>query len=322
MSRILRGQAVVLALVAALAPMACGTTGPGPVAGKNLEKSALKVGVLPIPDAAPLYIAEDKGFFRQEGLIVEPVVIRGGAEGLPLIRSGALDITLANYVSTFMAAEKGEPVKVVADLYHAGPKTFQLMVPGDSPIRDVAGLKGKTVLVNTEHNIGTLVVTATLARAGVAPGEVRFATEPFPAMAGALTAGEGDAAWMTEPFITAGERRQGLRPLADTMTGELRDLPVAGWVVTERWAADHPRALAGFRRAVAKGQRLAATSRDEVVAVLPSYTRIGEVTARQIALGRYPLRPEPAELQRVAVLMLRYGYLRERLDVRSVLLAD
>ncbi|MFG1949422.1 ABC transporter substrate-binding protein [Nonomuraea sp. NPDC048826] len=319
MSRIVRGHAVFLALAAAVALAACGAAGLAPPGGKRAEKTDLKVGVLPIPDAAPLYIANVKGFFRQEGLTVEPVIVQSGATALPQIESGALDITMTNYVSAFLAASHGEPVKIVADLYHAGPQAFLLMVPKDSPIKDVAGLKGKTVLVNSLRNIGTLAVSETLRRAGVGGDDVTYVEKPFPEMANALLSGQGDAAWMNEPFITAAEGRQGFRPLADTMTGDLVDLPVAGWAVTDEWAAAHPEALAGFRRAVGEAQRLAARSRDEVMAVLPAYTKIGPVTAGQIALGRFPVRTDPAQLQRVADLMLRHAYTEDKLDVRTVL---
>ncbi|MGI5269701.1 ABC transporter substrate-binding protein [Nonomuraea sp. CA-218870] len=319
MSRIIRGQAMVIALAAALAPAACAAAGPVPADGMSAEKTVLDVGVLPIPDAAPLYIAGVKGFFLKEGLSVRPVVVQGGATALPRLESGALDITMTNYVSAFLAAAAGEPIKVIADLYHSGPGAFLLMVPAGSPVRSPAGLKGRTVLVNNLRNIGTLAVSETLRRAGLGAGDVTYVEKPFPDMAEALVAGQGDAAWMTEPFITAAKRRQGFRVLADTMTGELADLPISGWMVTGEWAAAHPRALAGFRRAVAQAQRLAAGSRDEVMAVLPAYTAIGDVTAGQIALGRYPVKLEPAQLQRVADLMLRQGYLRERLDVRTVL---
>jgi NitT/TauT family transport system substrate-binding protein len=318
MSRIIRGQAAFFTLTAILALAACGTPASAPAEVMGGEKTSLEVGVLPIPDAAPLYIARDKGFFREEGLVVHPVIIQGGAVAQPKIESGALDITQTNYVSAFLAADRGRPIKIIADLYHAAPGAFQLMVPGSSPIRNVSALKGKTILVNNLRNIGTLAVTATLARAGVKEDDVTFAERPFPEMANALEAGQGDAAWMTEPFITAGERRQRLRALADTMTHELTGLPIAGWAVTDQWAAEHPKALAGFRRAMARAQRLAAGSKDEVVAVLPSYTPIGDVTAREIAFGRYPQELKPAQLQRVADLMLRHAYISRKLDVRKV----
>jgi hypothetical protein len=39
--------------------------------GAKIEKKALKLGYMPLSDCLPLLIAQDKGFFNQEGLKVE-----------------------------------------------------------------------------------------------------------------------------------------------------------------------------------------------------------------------------------------------------------
>src|SRR5690606_38719024 len=108
--------------------------------GNGLEKTTIKVGALPIPDPVSLYVANEKGFFKEEGLTVQPTTITGGAAALPQIESGALDISQTNYVSTFAAVSQGKKVKLVADMYQAAPNTFNLMVPKDSPIQTVADL--------------------------------------------------------------------------------------------------------------------------------------------------------------------------------------
>ncbi|WP_336208255.1 ABC transporter substrate-binding protein [Nonomuraea sp. LPB2021202275-12-8] len=320
MTRIFAGHVAVIGIAVALALAACGD-GPGHRDGQHLERTTVKVGVLPIPDSAPLYVALANGFFEQEGLTVQPVTIQGGAAALPQLESGALDVSLSNYVSALLAASKGVPIKIVADLYHARPNVFDIVVPKNSPITGVAGLKGKTILVNTLSNIGTLSVTETLAGAGLTPADVKFVATPFPDMTSTLISGGGDAAWMTEPFLTLAVRWQGFRVIADTMTGKLADLPIGGWIAMDEWVRDNPRTLAAFRRALDKGQRLAAGDREEVEAVLPSYTRIDPATASAIALGGFPTKLDPARLQRVADLMLRYGYVSEPIDVKSVVAA-
>ncbi|MEU7898510.1 ABC transporter substrate-binding protein [Nonomuraea sp. NPDC049152] len=321
MTRIVHARALVLGLVTALALAACGGTDTtsAPAEGKGLEKTSIKVGALPIPDPAALYIANAKGFFKAEGLTVEPVIIQGGAAALPQIKSGALDISHTNYVSTFLAASKGEKIKVVGDVYQAAPNTFNLMVPKDSQLHSVADLKGKTVLVNTLNNIGTLTVEATLKVAGLTKDDIKFVEKPFPDMANALTAGQGDAAWMTEPFITATQSQSGFRKLADTMSGQTADLPIAAWMATEEWTKKYPKTLAAFQRAIAKAQQLVASDRKEVEAVLPTYTKLDAKTASVITLGTFPTSLNETRLQRVADLMLEYKYIQSPLDVKTIL---
>ncbi|WP_181019735.1 ABC transporter substrate-binding protein [Nonomuraea typhae] len=306
----------VLAVVATLALGGCGPSSE-PVSPGGLEKPVIKVGALPIPDAAALYIAQAKGLFKAEGLTVEPVTIQGGAAALPQVKSGALDISHTNYVSTFLAASRGEKIKVVGDLYGAAPGTFNLMVTKDSPLKSAADLRGKTILVNGLNSVGALAIAATLKGVGVNATEVKFVEKPFPDMANALAAGQADAGWLTEPFITT--TQPGLRVLADTMTGPTASLPIAAWMTTDEWVKENPRTLAAFQRAIGKAQQMAAGDRKEVEAVVPTYSKIDKAAVSKITLGTFPTSLDAARVQRVADLMLEFGYLKQPLDVKTLL---
>ncbi|MEU7830047.1 MULTISPECIES: ABC transporter substrate-binding protein [unclassified Nonomuraea] len=324
MTRTLRCRALFLGAAVALTLTACGGNSDSPGASANsngLEKTTIKVGALPIPDAVSLYIANAKGFFKEEGLTVQPVTITGGAAAIPQVKSGALDISQTNYASTFLAVSKGEKLKLVADAYQAGPNTFNIMVPKDSPIKTVADLKGKTVLVNNLRNIATLAVTTQLKVAGLTENDVKFAEKPFPDMGNAITSGQADACWITEPFITANQSKLGFRKLADTMTGETEDLPIAGWMATDEWAKKNPKTLAAFQRAIGKAQSLASSNRKEIEAILPTYTKIDAKTASVITLGTFPSELSATRLQKVADLMLDYKYLTSAFDVKSIIAA-
>ncbi|MEQ4724057.1 ABC transporter substrate-binding protein [Nonomuraea sp. B19D2] len=324
MARRLRRSALALGFAAALALTGCSEGGAPPSApagGDGLEKTTIKVGALPIPDPVALYIAKAKGYFQAEGLTVEPVTITGGAAALPQIESGALDITQTNYVSMFLAVSQGKKLKLVADMYQAAPNTFEIMVPKDSPIQTVADLKGKTVLVNNLRNIATLAVTTQLKAAGLSETDVKFAEKPFPEMGNAISTGQGDAGWITEPFITANKSKLGFRTIADTMTGETADLSIAGWMATEEWAKENPKTLAAFQRAISKAQQLASIDRKEIEAQLPTYTKIDAKTAAAITLGAYPSMLDAARLQKVADLMLEYRYIRGPIDVKPLIAA-
>ncbi|MEU6721858.1 ABC transporter substrate-binding protein [Nonomuraea sp. NPDC046802] len=321
MTRALRCHALVLGLAAALALSGCGGgQAPSPSAGAGgLEKAVIKVGTLPVPDAVALYIADARGLFAAEGLTVEPVTITGVTAALPQVESGALDVSQTTYVSTFLAVSKGRKIKLVADMYRAAPGTFTIMVQKNSPIRTVADLKGKTILVNTLGNIATLAVTTQLKAAGLAATDVTFAKKPFPEMGNAITSGQADAGWVTEPFITASSKALGFRTIADTMTGPTAGLPIAGWMASEQWARQNPKTLAAFQRAISKAQQIASSDRKAVEAALPTYTNIDRTTAEAITLGAYPSTLEASRLQKVADLMLEHNYIDAPIDVKSVM---
>jgi NitT/TauT family transport system substrate-binding protein len=324
MTRKLRCSAVALGVAVALVLTGCSGSGSSasPSAGPNgLEKTTIKVGAIPIPDSVSLYVAMSKGYFKQEGLTVEPVTITGGAAAMPQLLSGALDATLQNYVSGLVAVSQGKKIKLIADASQGAPNTFNIMVPKDSAIKTVADLKGKTVAVNTLGNIATLAVETQLKVAGLTKADVNYKEIAFPDMGNALKTGLADAGWMVEPFITSTQTTDGFRKLADTMTGQTENFPISGWSVTEEWAQKYPKTVAAFQRAIAKALKDLSTDRKELEKALPLYTKIDAKTASVITPLAYPTELTANRLQKVADLLLEYEYIKSQIDVKSVIVA-
>ena len=91
----------------------------------------------------PFRLAQVKGFYREEGLEVEVILIRG-AVGLQALLGGSVDYTSASG-STIAAAVKGLPVKLVF-IASAQPQ-FDLVA--QPQIRSVQELKGKIVGISS-----------------------------------------------------------------------------------------------------------------------------------------------------------------------------
>ncbi|MDP4502096.1 ABC transporter substrate-binding protein [Nonomuraea turcica] len=317
MRRVTRGLA---ALVLVLVTAACsGAADDAPPPKPVLEKDTIKVGIVPTAEVAPLFIALNKGFFTQEGLTVEPVVVTGSGAAAPPLQTGTLDLAQTDYVTTFFTGDRGMPFKVVGAMSQAGPDSFGLVARDGAKIESVKDLKGKKIAINNLNGLGTLIITAMLRDAGMKARDVLFVEVPFPEMPSKLAARHVDAAWAAEPFLTSGESRAKLRRVADTMAGRITDWPVGGWMASDDWVTQNPQTLAAFQRAFTKAQRLASSDRKEVEAVLPTYVKIDAATATQTSLGAYPTAVDPQGLQRVADLMLRHGFVHRHLDVKTVL---
>lgn len=315
------GVATALALTACSGSKSDSTTA---TSGDSLEKPEITVGALLVPDAAPLHIALERGFFKEEGLTVKHEPIQGAALAVPRLQAGTMDVAMLNYITIFTAQEKNVGrFKFIADGYQGAPNTFVLMVPGDSTVKTPADLKGKKIAVATLNSIGTLTTEAALKSVGVDAKRdgIEYTEIPLPNMLDAMKSHQVDAYWMTEPFISASQKTLGARQLLDTMSGPTADLPVSGWGVTEEFAAKHPNTVAAFQRAMAKAQQIAADDRKAVEKILPKYTRIDEETAAVIALGTYPTTLNETRLQRVADLMLEHGYLQSKLEVKPLIQA-
>ncbi|WP_431929966.1 ABC transporter substrate-binding protein [Nonomuraea jabiensis] len=292
------------------------TKGGGP------EKASITIGMLPLPEVAPIQIAIDKGYFKEQGLTVTAEIISGGAAALPDLATGKLDVLHSNYVSALLATAGGAAkIKVVAEAYAAKPDNFVLMTKKDSPIQKLPDLKGKMVGVNTLNNVATLAVSALLKTAGLTPADIKFFEKPFPEMAGALDSGTVDAAVMPEPFWQVAQQEKGARVLSQLFTGATADFPMAGYLVTEKFAQQNPQTVAAFQRGLRKAVELAISNPGEVKAALGKYTKIKPATTDLLALGGFSTSVDPTRLQRVADLMLEYGYLKTKFNASSMLLA-
>ena len=103
-----------------------------------------------------------------------------------------------------------------------------------------------------------------------------------------------------------------------------------GYVVTKKWAAEHPRTLAAFYRALEQGQRIADVSRaaaEQAMVDMPAPFGVSAETAAVMALDSYPVSTGPVgsvdkiRLQRVVDVMRQFlGF--GKFDIGSMLIGS
>ncbi len=314
---------VRFALAAALAVLACAgctssAASPGGAGTSGLTR--VDVGVLPIIDDAPVYIALQHGLFKAQGLDVTPEVLNSGEAATQELLSGKLQFAFSNYVTTVLAVSLGAKLRIVADGAQTLPDTNVIMIEKGSTIRNVQDLRGKTIAVNALGNIGSLMVDSTLQTYGVPVNSVKFKVVAFPLMAAALQDHSVDAAWMAEPFITQAGEQIGAEELADTASGSMTNFPIAGYEALLGYSQQHSSVVAAFRRAIEQAEALAAT-RSVVEQALPTYiTGMPPQLVAAVQLDSYPTSLSQPRLQRVADAMLQAGMLKQSFNTQQLLM--
>src|SRR5918998_6308959 len=95
-----------LAVLVAAAALVVGCGGDDEGSGGGSSEGGVtkvKVGVLPISNVAPLYLGMEKGFFKEEGLEVEPAIGQSGNELVTGMVSGSTDFAFLGYVPLMSA---------------------------------------------------------------------------------------------------------------------------------------------------------------------------------------------------------------------------
>ncbi|MEW9550446.1 ABC transporter substrate-binding protein [Nonomuraea sp. NPDC050783] len=312
---------IAAAMTLALALTACGDGGTAPPASGGpggLEKTRLLIGVVPVPSSAPLFIAEKRGLFRQEGLTVRTEIIQAPQAVMPKILNGSMDAFLTSYVSLMAINDSGAArLKLLQHSQEAAPGVAGVVVAKDSPVRTAADLKGRTIAVNVLKALGQTLTNAHLQQAGLRPEDVKYVPVQFADQLGALSGGQVDAAWLVEPFLTAA-KKAGARQVIDTTDGVTAGVPIDGWGVSADWLARNPRTAAALHRALAKAQEIAGADRAAIDEVVPTYTQIPADAAKAMTLGTFSARPDPASVRKLADLLHGYGYLKAKPDVASL----
>jgi NitT/TauT family transport system substrate-binding protein len=314
------GVAAVAAVVAVVAGTlaGCGSGGPASSAAVSARAStAITIDSVPAAEEAGLYVAQNEGFFAQQGLSVTIKSINGGEDSIPDLQDGRAQLVAANYVSFIQAQMAGtfdsRPVdfRIIAAGSQIEPGTEALYVMPGSKEQTMAQLARAhaTVGLNTANDVGDVMVGALLMQAGYKLSDIKqvIPAGGFPALMQMLSARQVAAAWLPQPLGTEAEQRFGAMPIADFDQGSLQNFPFTGYLGTTQWVTSHPSAVAAFLRALDEGQQIADTDRTATEAALEKYMGITPLVAATMSLDNYPLTMDVPQLQRVPDSMLEFG---------------
>ncbi|HEX5400699.1 MAG TPA: ABC transporter substrate-binding protein [Pseudonocardiaceae bacterium] len=287
----------------------------------GLEKPSINVGAISGSSSAALYIAEDKGYFKAEGLNVKIVTTTNGTQALAALQGGALDITLASDVSAIKAKIKGAPLKLVFDGPSTAPHTFVISALPASGITKLADLKGKTIGVSSQNDAIVATLKQSLVAVNVDPSQVHFVVVPYAQSEQALKSKSVDAAATSEPYTTEAAQALGARPAADIFPAGSAEsnIPNAGFISTDKFVQNDPKTLAAFQKAMAKAAEATSDRQTVEAAIHKHLAKLPQSVLDVMALPGFPADLDPSRIQRVADLMQKAGFIKAHFDVRQIL---
>ncbi len=220
----------------------------------------------------PFKVAQVKGFWREEGLDVEAILIRG-AVGMQALLGGSVDYTSASG-STIAAAVRGLPVKLVF-ISSAKPQ-FELM--SQPQIKSVQDLKGKIVGISSRGGSNDLMLQIILQKNGLAPNKdvtvIIVGAQEESVIA--LRTGRIAAALITPPrnFML---QRDGFNRIA--YSGDYMSTYANGGIgLTDEKIKTNPAEALAFVRGTLKALQYSLKNRAEMIKIMPSYLGIKDAS--------------------------------------------
>jgi NitT/TauT family transport system substrate-binding protein len=249
--------------------------------------AAVAVGQMPHADARivvgvstvnvaflPIYLTQDKGFFKDEGLDVLVVMFNSGATNMQALIGGDVQIMAGGVPETVLARASGMDIKNFWAISNVMP--FQIY--GSPKMKSLKDGKGKKFAISRFGSLSEFLTRSALRQAGVDPKDVTMLQiGATPARFTTLATGIVDATILWFP-VTERAKAAGMNKLFD-----LKDLypnwTNVGFITREGWLSKEKEQTTKFLRAYQRGVRYTRENREDGVRTLRKYVGLDAAEA-------------------------------------------
>ncbi|MGE5220281.1 MAG: ABC transporter substrate-binding protein, partial [Chloroflexota bacterium] len=252
-----RLRSAALALSILLSPLAAGMA----------SAENVKVGIPSLTvTMMPLAVARDRGFFQQEGLNVD-LVLMPAALTIKVLLSGDLDYA-TTVGSAVVAAVRGIDVRVVM-LFVDRPLLDLVAIP---KINSVAELKARVIGISSRGGLHDVIVRRMLQQSGVDPAQASLITIAGSGAMLAAIKSERIAAGLLNPPYNFLAYREGLKNLG--FAGSVVRIPSTGLVTLREKLDRMPDQVRRMARALQRARVFAKEQKPAVIPILRRFLRI------------------------------------------------
>jgi NitT/TauT family transport system substrate-binding protein len=262
----------IIGLLSVLLLAACTNASTPPASASDtqtseaLVKITLPVGYVPDIQFAPLYVAIDKGYYRDAGLNVS-IDYSMENDNTVLVGTGDLSFAIVSGEQVLLARAQQLPVVYVMSWYHQYP--VGIVAKTASAIKTVADLRGKKIGIPGLYGTSYIGAIALLDSAGLKQSDVTFDSIGYNQVA-ALLAGKEDAVVV----YTANEPLQLAKEGVDYTLFKTSDavaLVGNGLITNEKTIQNNPDLVRKMVAATLKGIQYASDHPDEAFQISEKY---------------------------------------------------
>jgi len=167
----------------------------------------------------PLTIAEQLGYFKQEGLTVNIADFAGGSQALRAVVGGSADVVSGAYEHTLNMQPKGQYLQCFVQQGRAPQIAIGISKALAKTYKSPKDLKGLKVGVSAPGSSTHMIVNYFISRDGLKPSDISVVGVGLSATAiTALKSGQIDVVSNTDPVMTKLEQDGDVKIIADTRT--------------------------------------------------------------------------------------------------------
>ncbi len=255
--------------------------------------SKIRFGALPVLQALPLFVAQEKGLFQKAGLEVELVPFNTAAEKDIALTAGSIDGCFADLFTPLVLAGNGVGIKIVATNYNTlqDRRMFAVLAKPGASYKSVKDLTNVPVAVSS-NSVIDYVTESLLVAGGVPKKEVaKLESKNIGLRMQMLLTGKVEAATLPEPLVTAAVGK-GAVLLADDKGLEGSQTVL---VFSRDFVEKNPSGVKKFLAAVAEANMLINGKPDEVRGVMVKNVRLPGPLKERYPVPGFPDLQAPEE---------------------------
>ncbi|CAM5761454.1 hypothetical protein LMIY3S_00144 [Labrys miyagiensis] len=240
----------------------------------------------------PLYVAQEKGFFAQEGVKVTIATGGGGAQSWAAVVGGSADFSIQDPVFVPKTRENGGDGIVVAGIQNA-PTVFIIGKDGTSLQDNLKHLSGKRVIVSPQPDT-TWAFMSYLVKQQSLPN-VKLVNVSIGNEVPAIASDRADYALMVEPQVTQSIRQNAMSSVYSfSANKEWFPFAFSSLTTTRAYIQKNPAAAQGVVTAFEMASRFIYKHFDETVDIAAKYFPnlpkdvVREAVKREIDAKGYP----------------------------------
>ncbi|HKB81898.1 MAG TPA: ABC transporter substrate-binding protein [Burkholderiales bacterium] len=254
--------------------------------GANLEMPAITIAVGGKASLyyLPLTIAEQRGYFRDEGLQVGILDFAGGAKALQAMMGGGADVVSGGFDHVMVMRARGQNLR--AFVLQGATPAISLGVAKEraAQYKSPKDLKGMKIGVSAPGSSTHAFINYLLASAGLAPDEVSIiGVGTGPAAVAAMQAGHLDAIANIEPAITMMEKSGTIKIVVETVSVQGASavygspLPSGSLYTREEFIKANPNTVQALTNAMVRALKwLGTAAPDDVAKTVPPEYLLGD----------------------------------------------
>lgn len=254
----------------------------------SADGQPVRIAYLPTTSCLPLFVALEKGYFKEGGINVEAIRFTGTNDAINAVLAGRADGTPGFGLSTFFAIEAREPnsLKIYMPCVEDDENYANfLLVPKDSPITSIEELDGKkigTYISSTQLLYLKLIMKKVLPEGH----EWKILQVGSNLQIQALAAGQFDALFTLEPYATKAVKDGIARVLVANLRGKyiFSPFPAGANCFSASFVEQRQEVASKVAQAFAKAVIFIRNDPVAARAILPKYTPITADLTSEVGL--------------------------------------